>query len=236
MYARGEGSGGVDDAAANLWYERAVSAGDPQAMLVLGTRLCVGKAGEDEAKGEEEQGEEGEGGEDEAESGGVLDLDTDRQAKASREQEQGVRRRWLRGFPLHLQAAELGLPKAQYNVACHYFTGRFPRESGVGTGDGAGARAGGNEGGDPDYASAADWFERAADAGLPAAMINLANMHAQGLLLGEAAGDDAREEERERARALYARVLGIPEGRAEGEKKHAAAALAAISQNDSLQQ
>ena len=264
MYARGEGTSGggsgegeVDDDAANLWYERAVSAGDPQAMLVLGTRLCVGKAGDDAGadKGEERGGEgetqrgrndrgEGAPAKVDSDSEGVLDLqNSPASPRASEEQERVVRRRWLRGFPLHLQAAELGLPKAQYNVACHYFTGRFPRRDGVERGVGVGAEAEGKKGerdgdgdgdgdaghNDPDYASAADWFEKAADAGLPAAMINLGNMHAQGLLLAESASEDAKERGRERARELYTRVLSIPEGRAEGEKKHASAALAAIS-------
>eukprot|EP00903_Cladosiphon_okamuranus_P011718 g11020.t1 len=82
-----------------------------------------------------------------------------------------------RAFGLHLQAANMGMPRAMFNTAVHYFEG-----SGV----------------EQNLPEAAMWFERAGSAGVPQALQNLGKMLEMGLGV---------EVDRERALKLYQAAL-----------------------------
>ena len=88
------------------------------------------------------------------------------------------------------------MPQAAFNVGTHYFSGR---------------------GVEQDMGAAAKWFERAAAAGMTQAMVNLGNMHLEGLVPPPppeaAAASDAGAEEAgewraglEAARVWYGRA------------------------------
>ncbi|KAJ1463092.1 hypothetical protein M885DRAFT_610116 [Pelagophyceae sp. CCMP2097] len=67
---------------------------------------------------------------------------------------------WDLGFVHHQEAAKAGLAKAHFNLGTHFFTGQGHKQ---------------------DFDKAAASFKLAADAGIPEAMLNLANMLDQGL-------------------------------------------------------
>lgn len=92
---------------------------------------------------------------------------------------------WEQGFAMHRKAADaFGMPQASFNVGTHYFSGR---------------------GVEQDMAKAALYFERAAEAGMTQAMVNLGNMQLEGLVGGGV----------EAAKGWYRRAaeLGDPAGR-----------------------
>ncbi|CAM9451154.1 unnamed protein product [Sphacelaria rigidula] len=94
----------------------------------------------------------------------------------------GLEEDWEKGFELHLRAANLGLPTAQYHVGVHFFSGR---------------------GVEKDLPEAARWFEKAADSGMMEAMLNLAKMTAKGMGV---------REDRKRALELCAHAMRIGGG------------------------
>ncbi|CAM9403938.1 unnamed protein product [Ectocarpus fasciculatus] len=82
-----------------------------------------------------------------------------------------------KAFELHLQAANMNMPRAQYNTAVHYLEGTGTEQN---------------------LLEAAAWFERAGALGMPQAMLNLGKMLENGIGV---------EVDRERALKLYQAAL-----------------------------
>lgn len=100
---------------------------------------------------------------------------------------------WDKGFDFHFVAAHAGLPKAQFNLGTHYFAGK---------------------GVDQNFEKAAEWFEKAADAGIPQAMINLANILDDHRYLGK------RRQNTKRAAELRAKAAAaLEQDQNEGEEE-----------------
>lgn len=90
----------------------------------------------------------------------------------------GVKQDNTEAFRLHSIAAQHGLPRAQYNLGCHYFSGQGTQQ---------------------DLSLAAQHWQAASEKGIVMATMNLAKMYAQGLGV---------QQDQQRALELYAAAVG----------------------------